>query len=60
MFDDLVIKEVITEIKKCDSYKNELKKYKIFTQNKLDYQKIYDNTSKLIESYKKYFRQFDH
>lgn len=58
-FNESIIKELLIEIKECDAYKNELKKYKIFTPKNLYYQQIYDITSELIDSYKDYFHQFD-
>ncbi|WP_446935913.1 hypothetical protein [Lysinibacillus fusiformis] len=54
-----IVNELLTEVRECTSYKNELKKYKIFTPTKLDYQSIYDKTSELIENYKLYFKEFN-
>lgn len=55
----VIVSELLEEIRKCSSYKNELKKYKIFTPESFNYQSIFNNTSELINYYKIYFREFD-
>ena len=52
------IDDLLTEIKELTMYKDSLKKYKIFVPNDLNYQLIYDNTSNLIDSYKRYLNEF--
>ncbi|MFS0817092.1 hypothetical protein ABC382_08930 [Lysinibacillus sp. 1P01SD] len=57
-FNKKSIDDLLSEIKELTMYKDSLKKYKIFAPDDLNYQSIYDKTSSLIDSYKRYLLEF--
>ena len=57
-FSNKSIDDLLIEIKELTRYKDSLKKYKIFVPKDLEYQLIYDETSNLIDSYKRYLNEF--
>lgn len=54
-----IVENLLTEIKEFATFKDSLKKFKIFVPLNVDYQEIYDKTSGAVDSYKSFLKKFN-